>query len=338
VSKSIALLCLAAVAAPAARPGPAFAAAPAGNADAGVRVARLSPQAEKAIERGLAYLARRQNTDGSWGQNYRPATTSLGLMAFMLKGHFPKKGKYGERLDRAVRYLVAQTKLRGGYVGVNMYEHGLTTLALAEVWGMSDREEIGTALKRAVRIILRSQSTRGGWRYLPRPDQDISVTVMQIVALASAKEAGIHVPANVIQRARTYVKNLQVKYVGGFGYQNAGNPGFARSAAGVMSLLMTGDRDSKEVLLGLEYLRRLPRSKFTKTEFYYYGHYYAIQAMYQAGESYYQQWYPLIQQALLAKQRTDGSWTGGRGGAEYSTAMAVLILGVPYRFLPIYQR
>ena len=317
------------------------AAAPAAEQTAAVdvQVATLSPQAEKAIDGALKYLARRQNTDGSWGEKYRAASTSLSLMAFMLKGHFPAKGTHGEQLDRAVKYLIQQTRLRGGYVGVNMYEHGLTTLALAEVWGMSRRDEIRQALKRTVGVILRSQSSSGGWRYLPRPyDADISVTVMQIVALASAKEAGIYVPNKVIEKARSYVKRLQVKYVGGFGYTGPTSPGFARSAAGVMSLLMTGDRDSKEVLLGLEYLRRLPVTKFGKESHYYYGHYYAVQAMYQAGESHYQQWYPKIQKALLAKQRSDGSWTGGSGGTTYATSMSILILGVPYRYLPIYQR
>jgi len=304
----------------------------------GVRLAKLSPEAEKAIDAGLTYLAARQNPDGSWGAKYPAANASLSLMAFMLKGHFPGKEPYGEALDKAVRYLVGQTKLRGGYVGVNMYEHGLTTLALAEAWGMSKREDVGPALKRCVRIILRSQNVQGGWRYMPRPyDADISVTVMQIVALASAREAGVYVPRQVIERARRYVKSLQVRYVGGFGYRSPSSPGFARSAAGVMSLLMTGERDSKEVLMGLEYLRRLPSGKFHNESHYYYGHYYAIQAMYQAGESYYQEWYPSIQQALVARQRSDGSWSGGKSD-HYATAMSVLILGVPYRYLPIYQR
>ena len=77
---------------------------------------------------------------------------------------------------------------------------------------------------------------------------------------------------------------------------------------------------------------------FKQGEWYFYGHYYAVQAMYQAGESYYQQWYPQIQQALLRKQQPDGSWAGPQTGTDGSTAIAVLILGVPYRFLPIYQR
>jgi len=316
---------------------PARAMAP--GAGGRVQKAELSPEADRAIDSGLRFLARQQNADGSWAKRYTEATTSLSLMAFMLKGHFPGRPPYGDQLDKAVGLLLDRAKVGDGYMGVNMYEHGLATLALSEAWGMSDRKEIRDTLKRAVDVILRAQAPSGGWRYRPRPeDADISVTVMQIVALASAKEAGIHVPSTVIEKALRYVKSCQVKSDGGFGYQNASNPGFPRSAAGVMALLMCGERDSRAVIQGLEYLKRFPDSKFNNAEFYYYGHYYAIQAMYQAGESYYQEWYPRIAKALVARQRPDGRWPGGEADEEYSTAMSILILGVPYRFLPIYQR
>jgi hypothetical protein len=259
----------------------------------------------------------------------------------MLKGHFPGKGQYGEALDKGIQSLIRRAQEGGGYMGVNMYEHGLATLALSEAWGMSDRKEIRDTLKRAVEVILRAQSPTGGWRYQPRPqDADISVTVMQIVALASAREAGIHVPTTVIEKALKYVQGLQVKTSGGFGYTGPQQPEFARSAAGVMALLMCGERDSRAVLLGLEYLRKYPDSKFNEAKFFLYGHYYAIQAMYQAGESYYQEWYPKIRDSLLAKQSSDGSWSasGEEGDPSFGTSMAILILGVPYRYLPIYQR
>jgi hypothetical protein len=100
---------------------------------------------------------------------------------------------------------------------------------------------------------------------------------------------------------------------------------------------MCGERNSQAIIGGLTYLRRLDGSKFGKVDHYFYGHYYAIQAMYQAGESYYQEWYPHIRDALLAKQGQDGSWQGGHD-TGYGTSMAILTLGVPYRFLPIYQR
>lgn len=308
--------------------------------DRKVEVTELSPAAERAIEKGLRFLIKDQNRNGSWGSQHQPALTSLALMSFMLKGHFPKRGRYGSALDKAVRYLIQRAKEGGGYFGTNMYNHGLATLALAEVWGMSNREEIRDTLKRAVEVILKAQSSSGGWRYHPQPrDADISVTVMQIVALVSAKEAGIYVPKKTIDRAVAYVKRLQVRFTGGFGYTSPRQEGFARTAAGAMSLLMCGEKpDSRAVKSALGYLNRYPDSKFRDERWFYYGHYYAVQAMYQAGEDYYQKWYPQIRAALLARQKNDGSWSGGQGGGAYATSMAILILGVPYRFLPIYQR
>ncbi len=330
-------ICMAAVlACPAGWPGPIAGA----DDDTGkVRIAELDARTERGIENGLRHLAKRQRADGSWGgSNYRAAVTSLVLMSFMLKGHFPDKGEHGKMLDKGLKYLLKRLKSGGGYTGGSMYEHGLTTLALSEAWGMSQRKDIRDALKKAVDVILRSQNSQGGWRYRPVPeDADLSVTVMQIVALSSAREAGIYVPDKTIERASRYVLKLQHPG-GGFGYSSPAAPGFARSAAGVMSLLMCGQHKSKAVTKGLAYLHEQPKKVFTTERFFYYGHYYAIQAMYQAGQSHYQKWYPKIRDALLKKQRADGSWSGGGGGAEYSTAMAILILGVPYRFLPIYQR
>jgi hypothetical protein len=302
-----------------------------------VRVAELSPAAEAAIDRGLRHLAERQNKDGSWGREHHVAVTALSLMAFMVKGHFPEKEPHGELLARAVNYLLREARRGGGYAGNSMYEHGLATLALSEIWGHTARgDEVRDALKKAVAVILQSQSDRGGWRYQPDGrDADISVTVMQIVALASAKEAGILVPNETIDRAIRYVRSCQNSN-GGFGYRGPGDPGFARTAAGVASLLICGERNSDAVKRGLDYLVKLPDTKFNPgQQWFHYGQYYAVLAMYQAGEGPYQAWYPRIRDALVASQGKDGGWSN-RG--EYCTPMSILILGVPYRFLPIYQR
>lgn len=303
----------------------------------GVKSAELSPAAEQSIDKALSYLAKSQKADGSWAGQYPVASTSASLMAFMLKGYFPEKGQYSDNLRKAVDYLLKSSKDGAGYMGTSMYEHGLATLALSEVWGMSTRKEIRETLKKAVDIILRAQNPAGGWRYRPQPeDADISVTVMQIVALSSAKEAGIYVPDKTIEKATAYVKRLQTPE-GGFGYSGPQAPGFARSAAGTMSLLMLGELKAKETQKALAYMTKLPKSIFQSEQFFYYGHYYAVQAMYQAGESYYQKWYPSIRDALLKAQASNGAWSG-EGGVEFSTAVGVLIMGVPYRYLPIYQR
>lgn len=328
--------------------GVAVAAAPVMAAEAPnsshVSVAELTPQAEASIDRALRYLESTQNADGSWGAQYKNAETALALMAFMVKGHFPGRGTYGGKLDRAISYLLAQGREHGGYLGSvhqGMYEHGLATLALSEAWGESDNDEIRDVLKKAVDVIFRSQAANGGWRYAPQPnDADISVTVMMIVALSSAKEAGILVPDKYIDKAVKYVSECQHP-LGGFTYQaKQGPPGFARTGAGVLSYFMAGQRNEIGTQRGLEYLLKYDESKFQNVQWYFYGHYYAAQSMYQAGDRYYQQWYPKIREALLSKQRADGAWGSPDGGAtpNYSTSLAVLILGIPYRFLPIYQR
>ena len=314
-------------------PAPAICAAES-NATAGT--AELTPETERAIEKGLEWLIKTQNEDGSWG-TYKTASTALGLMAFMVKGYFPERPPHGENLSKAVDFLLRQSQTQRGYMGTSMYEHGLATLALSEVWGMSNRAGIREALKLAVDVILRAQNPQGGWRYNPAPtDADISVTVMQVVALASAKEAGIFVPDTTIQKAVAYVTSCQHQQTGGFAYQPGGGPGFARTAAGVMSLMMCGRRDSDAAKRGRDYLINQPQNVFESADgYYHYAHYYAIQAMYQAGDEYYQQWYPKIRDSLLKKQAAEGNWPGGHG---IGTQMAILILGVPYRFLPIYQR
>ncbi|MEM7232920.1 MAG: prenyltransferase/squalene oxidase repeat-containing protein [Planctomycetota bacterium] len=313
-----------------------------------VGVARLSPEVKASIQKGLAYLAKPgvQNENGSFGGNSNPvAETSLALMAFLLPGHVPGRGRYGRLMDRALVYLLEKAKSQRGFIGTpqnhaGMYEHGLAVLALSEVWGQSKNPRIRNTLRRSVDIILRSQNSAGGWRYNPEPkDADLSMTVMQLVALNSARESGISVPKSTIERATKYVLRCQDSVSGGFKYMpNSGDPGFARTAAGVMSLIMCGERRHRATLRGLDFLRAYPERKFEKNfPRFHYSHYYAVQAMYQTGESEFQAWYPKISATILSKQSGEGSWNGAHGTA-YGTALSILILGVPYRYLPIYQR
>ena len=135
----------------------------------------LTEEAEKAIERGLKFLISSQNKDGSWsskdvekgeGSGYAIGGTSLGLMAFMVEGHFPGFGQYGKALERAKNYLLKRAEESPtGAMGVKMYEIGLFTIAMSELWGMTsdpkDNKEIQVALERVVEIILRSQNPLG---------------------------------------------------------------------------------------------------------------------------------------------------------------------------------
>ena len=102
-------------------------------------------EAEASIKKGLAYLAKAgvQNPDGSWGGSQNlVAETSVGLMAFMLKGYVPGRGEYGRLMDKAISYLINKGREQRGFMGTpnnhaGMYEHGLAVLALSEALGPS---------------------------------------------------------------------------------------------------------------------------------------------------------------------------------------------------------
>ncbi len=311
----------------------------------------LTEAADLAIERGFQYLISTQNPDGSWTSkdgNFEIAGTSLGLMAFMVKGHFPGFGRYGPALDRAKDYLLMRAEESSTGVMNGMYEHGLYTLAMSELWGMTrnteDNAKIQAALERSVEVILRAQSPLGGWRYSARPDagQDTSVTAMVFIALASARQAGILVPTETIDRVVSYLRDqVWSEESGGFGYTGK-NANLACTAGGAYAAQLCGMRDTEWVQASIRYLENSPKV-FNRAEIghYYYAHYYAIQAMVQAGEEHYAKWYPQIRDSLISIQKPDGSWNEGTAEKlepyPHKTPMAIIILGTPHRYIPIYQ-
>ena len=314
----------------------------------------LTAEASRAIDKGLNHLLSIQKQDGSWDSNgeggHAVAITSLSLMAFMSKAHFPGFGPYGDQLDRAMKWLLKEARKRpDGYLGTVMYEHGLATLALSEMWGMArdpeDDDAIQKALEKAVDVILRSQSLGGGWRYQPQADggEDTSCTQTVFHALASARQAGIAVPNETIAKVVKYLESAQDATTGGFTYTPGGNRNVtpACTAGGAYIAQLAGQRDTEMVNAALRHLKSQAPGIITGGgSYYYYTHYYAIQAMVQAGDEEYAKWYPQIRDALISRQNAKGAWDKGsrHGGGGYSTPMAIIILATPHRYIPIYQR
>ncbi len=301
-----------------------------------------------AVDRSLTYLAAQQKPDGSWHNNN--AVNALALLAFMGRGHTPGHGPYRDVLERGKKFLLSSTHKENGYISFSsMYEHGMATLALAEMYGMDPDPVLEKTLRKAVDLIIKSQSPSGGWRYQPQPgDQDLSVTVMQIVALRAANNAEIPVPAAVIAKAVGYVRSCG-NSAGGYGYTAGAGPGPPTTAAGILSLQLLGKFDDKGVARSLETLRKYPVKWDDSIKYFFYFHYYAIQASYQAGGASWNDWHPKVRELLLAKQNGDGSWDAPPGTAEanegvvgpkkaYWTAMATLVLEIYMHFLPAYQR
>jgi len=313
------------------------------------------------VGKGLDYLARTQNANGSWtcqigyklndtyqgeeNVNENVGITAIAGIAFLAQGNVPGKGKYGTNVEKAVQFVLSCARETDGYItkhGTRMYEHGFATLFLAEVYGMTKREDIKSRLKNSAQLIINSQHPDGGWRYQPSPlDADISVTVTTLQALRACRNVGIAVPKEVIDKAVSYVKKSYIALpdaMGAFNYQLTPPTriSFALTSAGVTSLMSAGEYNTPEIQRGINYiLKNLPGSY--GDYHYYYGHYYAVQALFQAGGKNWEQYFGRIRNEIIVYQQPDGSWMDDVGPA-YATAMACIILQIPNDYLPIFQR
>ena len=313
----------------------------------------INSETQSAIDLGLSYLAARQHSDGSFGSgnyHHNVAVTSLSAMAMMSAGNTPGRGKYGQNVNRAIDFVLSRTGADGFVCDPTstshgpMYDHGFGTLFLAEVYGMTPRSDLRGQLDKAIQLIVRTQNDEGGWRYQPvARDADVSLTICQIMALRAARNAGLHVPKETVNKCTSYVKRCQ-NIDGGFRYRSeGGGSDFPRSAAGVVTLFSAGVYEGPEIEKGLGYLMQfkpgMKQRTFRRQVHYYYGHYYAVQAMWHAGGDYWNHWYPAIRDELLTNRRRtkEGAWPSNICN-EYGTAMACIVLQMPNNYLPIFQR
>jgi prenyltransferase beta subunit len=304
------------------------------------------------VDRGLAFLARMQEKDGSFqGMGTKhPAVTSLAVLAFLSAGHVPGEGPYQANIDKAIRWVAAQQQPNGMFTtpGEDMYQNAISTMMLCEVVAMTDAKTakmLKPKLEKAVKMILVGQRTapgvfRGGWRYqLVGQDADMSISGWQILALRAAKNIGCDVPAERVEMAMQFVLQCREASTGGFVYTPGSAATPSCTGTGILALELCGkDRHhSREALQAGSYLIKNP-VRPGDTHFHY-ALYYGSQAMFQLGGNYWQVYRPNLHKLLLDSQQQNGGWLSNDGvGTSYSSAMAILALTVEYRLLPLYQR
>ncbi len=333
---------------------------PAPRATARARPAdELPPATLEAVERGAAWLAREQVGSGRWASNpsrYQMSITGLAGLALLAHGDTPDAGRYRDNVRRAVRWVLDSQRKDGPHAGLlfdlseaeevqddrPMHGHGFALLFLAEAYGETRdaalRERMREAIARACRLTERSISADGGWYYHPASGRDEgSVTITQIQALRSAHNAGIWVDPRVVRRAVDYIKASQqpdggVRYTLRWGRTSA-----ALTAAGLSVLHGAGEYHGDAVEKGLAYLRIHNEFDRSKVPFWYYTHLYTAQAMFQRGGADWEGYFPRIQRELLEHRNGTDHWDSPFG-KSYGTAIALLILQLPRRYLPIFQR
>jgi len=328
----------------------------AAGADSASRPEMITAETERAIEAGLAYLARTQARNGSWRSRthygvYPVAMTALAGLALMAGGNTTSEGPYADNVRRAVHFVLSQAGRNGLIAAMeeesrSMYGHGFGMLFLAQAYGTEQDPELARdiyrVLVRGIMLTARSQSADGGWLYTPDANSDEgSVTVTQIQALRACRNAGIKVPKSTIERAAAYIEKC-ANPDGGISYslRNRGRSRGPITAAAVAVLYNAGQYENPVAHKALEYTRRNLEAGGMRifSGHRCYGMLYAGQAMYLSNEANWKWFFSKYRDDLVRQQNKDGSWPGDSVGEVYGTATTLIVLQLPYRYLPILQR
>jgi len=347
-----------------------------------------SDETEAAVEAALDWLARSQSSGGNWdarrfgagqerwidGHNRQGAgaradagVTGLALLAFLGAGYTHRQGDYQSTVAAALEYLLRIQAPSGHLAGdadpyAFMYCHGMASLALSEAYAMTGDKALEPAVRKAIGYTLSAQHTQtGGWRYRPGELGDTSQLGWQLMALASAEQAGVQIPPQSYVLAARFLDSVASGASGGLAsYRPQERPTRSMTAEALVCRYLLAarasavpgltDRDGTRFLLSRSaeeeaatfLLQELPGTSQDNAYYWYYG----SMAMYQAGGEAWEQWNQALTATLLARQRRAGhlagSWDpdrvwGSHGGRVYSTAMCALCLEVYYRYLPLYR-
>lgn len=319
----------------------------------------IPTEVETVYEKGLEWLAENQSKNGGWdggighSSSGNSAITGMCIMVFLASGEDPNVGRYSQNIRGAVRNLIRGQNAKTGYLPGSMYHHGFGMLGLSEVYGVLDEDQLWTgesdsedqrsiaeALELAVRCAVTSQKNNqwGGWRYSPEAtDADTSVSGAVLMGLLAARNAGINVPDDVIDKAIDYFRKLTSKQ-GGVGYYGSvGSLGGSKNLQAIAGLVyaVSRRRDLDEykavmnqVTVNLEH---------QESSYPFYFRYYMAQALFQGDFEAWDKWNRRTIRQLKEFQSDDGSFHSGHG-KPYGTAMSLLALALNYRFLPIYER
>ena len=356
-----------------------------------------SKATESAVDKSLEWLARHQEADGSWnawkyealqdartqGVNGDAACTGFAILAFLGAGHTEKVGKYKDHVRRGVFWLMKALDEHEKAAGPGRwcknhgsnYTQGVAALALAEASAMGRNPEVKISAQKAINGVVAGQikidnSEYHAWDYAPGgTTNDTSVTGWSIMALKSAKIAGLQVEPAAFEGAMKWINSGQdlkgapkdgdaeyweggmMTYRGRVGDPPQPKNMAMTAAAALTRLFVGGEKPSHPGVAGPCNLMKKPANLPTadKAHFNLYYWYYATLTMFQKGGDHWKEWNEPMKRVLPETQRKDGDFDGSwdplfgepqghiYGGRVMSTALGALCLEVYYRYLPIYK-
>jgi hypothetical protein len=348
-------------------------------------------QVESAVLRALEWLASQQKPGGEWGDiskhnqtwHSRKWTSSMGndqrtarltalcLLAFLAHGETPQSAQFGDTVQRAIEYLLAQQNPETGLFvplaesrpeksgeDLGVYAHAQATYALAEAYALTRAPALKRPVEQGLQVIINGQLENGAWgNWYEQNIADASATSWQIQALKAAAAAGIQMPAlDVAMQKASGGVNYLYKGEGVWYYRKGAVLAMPReggpimSGAMVLSLQLLGLHNDPMVLAGLRYMNdfgvtewnKAWENPINKSLPATYEWYYNTQAVFQRGGSRWTSWNADFAPMLLSHQNPEGWWLGiGQEPGEeqiYSTGLCTLALQVYYRILPTFQK
>ena len=323
---------------------------------------------EDAVQAGLKWLARNQRSDGAWSlvgpyseggvSENKPAATAMALLAFMGAGNTHKTGPYKDNVLKGIG-IIKKLQDKDGFfadqaVGnQRTYAQAQCTIAICELYGMTGDADLREIAQKAIRYAEKAQSKSGGWRYQPREGEDTCVTGWYVMALISARMAGLDVDSEVLERVHKFLDAVQ-RYGRSnkvdpngerYAYQTYSSSTPSMTAEGMLCRLYLGwNTQDPRIESGAEFLCSQPIST-DKGRISYYYWYYATTTLHHIGGSPWKEWNDTMKEVLPAMQITSGkekgSWpsTGdpneGGGGRLYATCFSIYCLESYYRHLPL---
>jgi len=323
------------------------------------RPEHITVEAEEAIEQGLVYLARNQNGEGYFtlgrgSSSYTTAISSLSGLAFLSQGNTVNHGKYRDSLRRLTTYLVGQVRPSGLIAGAEesrtMFSHAFSTTSFACIYGEIINPELEEIVKKIITddiaLIVDAQDDSGGWYYSPNDQlNEGSVTITQIQALRACRDAGFNVPYETVRKAILYITACQQEDGGiAYGSRSIGSQP-ALTAAAIAVMYNSGEYDSEIVDGCYRYLQAREQGRIENPDYFgnvnyhwFYENFYLSQVKWHIGGAAWNTYFPQLRDELLERRRAGGCWNGDFQGRIYGTALAVMILSMPYENIPLFMR